>query len=96
MKDYFPTILHEFNHSFVNHVVEKYRSELQESGTIIFDKVKDEMNKQAYSNWKTMYDEALVKATVIKYMKDYNFDKKTIENELNEQLNISFFYRLMS
>lgn len=92
MKDYFPTILHEFNHSFVNHVVEKYRSELQESGTIIFDKVKDEMNKQAYGNWKTMYDEALVRATVIKYMKDHNFDKKTIKNELNEQLNSSFLW----
>ncbi|MFK7783223.1 DUF4932 domain-containing protein [Psychroserpens sp.] len=92
MKDYFPTILHEFNHSFVNHIVEKYRSELQESGTIIFDKVKDEMNKQAYGNWKTMYDEALVRAIVIKYMKDHNFDKKAIEIELNEQLSSSFLW----
>jgi len=90
--DYFPTLLHEFNHSFVNHLVEKYRSELQESGTIIFDKVKDEMNKQAYGNWKTMYDEALVRAAVIKYMKDHSYDKRTIENELNEQLSSSFLW----
>lgn len=92
IKDYFPTLLHEFNHSFVNHLVEKYRSELQESGTIIFDKVKDEMNRQAYGNWKTMFDEALVRSAVIKYMKDHNFDKKTIENELNEQLSSSFLW----
>ncbi|WP_394420260.1 DUF4932 domain-containing protein [Tenacibaculum mesophilum] len=92
VNDYFPTILHEFNHSFVNHIIEKHRSELQKSGTIIFDKVKDKMNKQAYGNWKTMYDEALVRATVIKYMKDHNYDKKTIENELNEQLNSGFLW----
>lgn len=90
--EYFPTLLHEFNHSFVNHLVEKYRSELQESGTIIFDKVKEEMNKQAYGNWKTMYDEALVRAAVIKYMKDHSYDKRTIENEMNEQLSSSFLW----
>ncbi|WCO01069.1 DUF4932 domain-containing protein [Psychroserpens ponticola] len=92
MKEYFPTILHEFNHSFINHLVEKYRSQLQESGTIIFNKVKDEMNKQAYGNWKTMYDEALVRATVIKYMKDHNYDRRSIEKELDEQLNSSFLW----
>ena len=92
IEEYFPTLLHEFNHSFVNHLVEKYRSDLQESGEIIFDKVKDEMNKQAYGNWKTMYDEALVRAAVIKYIKDHNYDKKTIENELNEQLSSSFLW----
>ncbi|MFD1552972.1 DUF4932 domain-containing protein [Putridiphycobacter roseus] len=92
IEEYFPTLLHEFNHSFVNHLVEKYHAELQESGTIIFEKVKDEMNKQAYGNWKTMYDEALVRASVIKYMKDHNYDKATIKNELNEQLSSSFLW----
>jgi hypothetical protein len=92
IEDYFPTILHEFNHSFINHVVEKHRSELEHSGTIIFDKIKEEMNKQAYGNWKTMYDEALVRATVIKYMKDHNYDKKTIVNEMKEQINSSFLW----
>ncbi|MCT4581150.1 MAG: DUF4932 domain-containing protein [Flavobacteriales bacterium] len=90
--EYFPTLLHEFNHSFVNHLVEIYRSELQKSGTIIFDKIKNEMNKQAYGNWKTMYDEALVRAAVVKYMKDHDYDKKTIENELDEQLISSFLW----
>ena len=92
IEDYFPTILHEFNHSFVNHLVEKYRSEFQKSGTILFDKVKDEMNQQAYGNWKTMLDESLVRAAVIKYMKDHDFDKKTIENEMKDQLNSSFLW----
>ncbi|MGB1004267.1 MAG: DUF4932 domain-containing protein [Salibacteraceae bacterium] len=92
MNEYFPTLLHEFNHSFVNHLVEKHRSDFQKSGLIIFEIVKEEMNKQAYGNWKTMYDEALVRSAVIKYMKDHNYDKKTIQNEINEQLNSSFLF----
>lgn len=92
VKSYFPTLLHEFNHSFVNDLVNNNRLKLKKSGKIIFDKVKDEMNRQAYGNWKTMYDEALVRAAVIKYMKDHNFDKQTINNELNEQLNNGFLW----
>jgi len=92
MDDYFPTLLHEFNHSFVNHIVENYHSELEGSGKIIFDKVKYEMNNQAYGGWKTMYAEALVRASVIKYLKDHNSDKKLIEIELNEQLDRGFLW----
>ena len=92
MKDYFPTILHEFNHSFVNHIVKKHHSELKESGEIIYNKVKNEMNKQAYGNWEIMYAEALVRSAVVTYMKDHNYDKKIIEKELNEQLNSSFLW----
>lgn len=92
MNDYFPTLLHEFNHSFVNHIVEKYHMELQESGKKIFDKVKDKMNNQAYRYWGTMYAEALVRASVIKYLKDHNSEKRLIENELNKQLDRGFLW----
>jgi hypothetical protein len=92
MEEYFPTILHEFNHSFVNHIVEKHQSELKESGEIIYNKVKKEMNDQAYGDWEIMYAESLVRAAVIKYMKDHDYDEKAIEKELNEQLNSSFLW----
>jgi len=92
MDDYFPTLLHEFNHSFVNHIVEKHHKELQESGKVIFEKVKYEMNNQAYGDWKTMYAEALVRASVIKYLYDHNSDKKSIETELNEQFDRGFLW----
>ena len=92
INNYFPTLLHEFNHSFVNQIVEKYHPELQKSGLIIFDKVKYEMNKLAYGDWKTMYAESLVRASVIKYLKDHNSDKKLIETELNEQIASGFLW----
>jgi len=84
-QDYFPTLLHEFNHSFVNHIVAKYENELKQSGEVIFSKREDIMKNQAYGNWLIMYDEAIVRAAVIKYMKDHRFDKSSINEELIEQ-----------
>jgi len=92
MDNYFPILLHEFNHSFVNHIVDKYYSELQESGKIIFDKVKNKMIYQAYINWENMYEEAVVRAAVIKYLKDHHYSKKIIKTELNKQLDRGFLW----
>lgn len=88
--NYFPTLLHEFNHSFVNHIVEEYHSELHKSGQIIFNQVQDKMNNQAYASWETMCSETLVRASVIKYLKDHNSNKELIEEELNHNLKNGF------
>nr|AIA99601.1 hypothetical protein [uncultured bacterium contig00103(2014)] len=89
---YFPTLLHEFNHSFVNHLIDKNESALKENGEKIFEKVKDKMSSQAYGNWKTMMYEALVRAAVIKYMKDHDFDQVTIARETGQQLMRGFIW----
>jgi hypothetical protein len=90
--EYLPILLHEFNHSFVNDIVEKYRADLEKSGKIIYDLLKDEMINIGYNNWKTMFDESIVRACVIKYLKDKNFDKKQIQKEINTQLNSGFVW----
>ncbi|MTI29487.1 DUF4932 domain-containing protein [Xanthovirga aplysinae] len=92
LNDYFPTLLHEFNHSFVNPVVEKYHEELSQSGPIIFDLLQGRMESQAYSNWKTMLVEAVVRASVIKYLKDHDYEKGFIQNELNDEINRGFLW----
>lgn len=90
--DYFPILLHEFNHSFVNHVVEKYHTELSKSGKTIFDVLKDKMESQAYGSWQTMYAEAVVRASVIKYLKDHNYPNEFIETKLNDEINRGFLW----
>lgn len=90
--DYFPTLLHEFNHSFVNHVVEKYHIKLSKSGKTIFGVLKDKMESQAYGTWQTMYAEALVRAGVIKYLKDHNYPNEFIETKLNDEINRGFLW----
>ena len=77
----FLSLLHEFNHSFVNYLTEKNKDEFRENGEKIFSFVKNQMTNQAYIRWETMLNEALVRASVIKYMKDHKFEHSII-NEL--------------
>lgn len=91
-ESYFPTMLHEFNHSFINHVVEKFHEQLEASGETIFPVVKKRMNRQAYQDWKTMYAESLVRAAVIKYLKDHDYPEDFIHAETAEQLERGFIW----
>lgn len=92
LNDYFPTLLHEFNHSFVNDLIEKNIKEFEKSGDKIYGVVGKQMENQAYGNYKTMLCEALVRASVIKYMKDHNFKKDEIDEEIQDQLNNGFLW----
>ena len=92
LNDYFPTLLHEFNHSFVNNLIENRIKEFENSGEKIYNVVGKQMENQAYGNYKTMLCEALVRASVIKYMKDHNFKKEEIDEEMQDQLNNGFLW----
>lgn len=50
------------------------------------------MRKQAYSEWKTMMNEALVRASVISYLKTHNADTLVAEQELKQQLARGFVW----
>lgn len=92
MNEYFLTLLHEFNHSFVNYLTDKNEDALKNSGEQLFAVVKEEMSSQAYGTWKTMMNEALVRASVIKYMKDHNFDKQETDSEIKRQVDRGFLW----
>jgi len=70
--DYLPLIVHEFNHSYVNSLLAKQEASFEESGKKIYKAEEYEMSRQqAYGNWQIMLDEALVRASVIKYFMDH-------------------------
>ena len=92
VEDYFPTLLHEFNHSFINHINAKQSDLLKECGEQLFPLVETEMRSQAYGNWLTMMNEALVRACVIKYMKDHNYADVAIQREIKSQIDRGFFW----
>jgi len=90
---FFQRILHEFNHSFVNPLIADNREAFRESGEKIFSVVKDDMAKQGYRAWEIVFMEALVRAAVIKYMKDHDFEQSEIANEIKAQKEeYSFFW----
>ena len=91
-EEYFPTLIHEFNHSFCNNLIIRNEEAFKNSGEIMFEKVKTEMAPQGYDNWRTVLMEALVRAAVIKYMKDHNFAENEIEAEINHQIERKFLW----
>lgn len=92
IKDYFPTLVHEFNHSFVNSEVEKFHDAFDVSGKIIYPVVQERMQSQAYGQWEIMYAEAVVRAAVIKYLSDHNYDSAFVALRLTEEINRGFLW----
>ena len=90
--DYLPTLIHELNHSFINYLldVEENRQAMEDTGKALMSTCQWAMSKQAYSNWKTVINESLVRASVICYMLDAKYDQKTIQAEMKEQLQRNF------
>lgn len=94
-REYLPTLIHEFNHSFINHYLDanKYPNfvkELEPAATDLFMSSRWSMAKQAYGDWKTMINESLVRAAVICYMLDKQYKPEEIKNELQEQMQRNF------
>lgn len=94
-KEYLPTLIHEFNHSFINHYLDEnqypaYVKELEPAAVDLFKSSQWSMSRQAYNNWKTMVNESLVRAAVICYMLDKAYKPEEIRNELLEQMQRNF------
>lgn len=60
-------VIHEYNHSFCNPLMEANYHAMQSKSEDIFKLVKEKMSAQAYGTSKTMNYEILVRACVIKY-----------------------------
>lgn len=80
-----PILIHEFNHSFINFDPETFRT----SGEQIYAAVGEQMARQAYGQWSIVLTEAMVRAAVIKYMKDHNFPAVEITKETAIQKHVA-------
>jgi len=87
-----PTIIHEFNHSFANKLVETNEKQFEKSGQLIFKEEEQLMRMQAYSEWKTMIMEALVRACVVSYLKANEVDTLLTQLQLGEEESRGFIW----
>ncbi len=78
-----PVIIHEFNHSFINYLVDDNPKPFQVSCEIIYKLVAEKMKRQAYGGWQTPLNESLVRAAVIRYL----FEHQGIEEANAEIIN---------
>jgi hypothetical protein len=90
--NYLPTLIHEFNHSFVNDLNTQFEEPLSLSGETIFNKQSLKMGRLAYGNWKTMFDEALVRAAVIIYQEQHNDDTVKIRHSIQTEQALGFIW----
>ena len=89
VRDVIQTLIHEFNHSYCNILIEKYWKTIEKNTKKIFKLVEEEMTNQYYGEPKTMMKETLVRTVTIKYITD-NMDKDSNIYIRNEESN-SFF-----
>lgn len=90
---YLPIIVHEFNHPFVNPLLAKHKETFEESGKALYKAVEYEMSRQqAYGDWQIMLNEALVRASVIKYFIDHSTSESEIQTMQNIELNKGFMW----
>jgi len=66
-KDVIGTIIHEYNHSFCNPLIDAYFKQMEDVAGKFYKEEKDVLQQQAYGTAKTMCYEILVRACVIKY-----------------------------
>jgi len=89
---YLPTLIHEFNHSFVNHLVEQHAKDFEQSGNVLFKTVGNMMSRQAYPRWDYMEKEALVRASVVRYLMQHNTDNQVSSDEIKSQIGNGFIW----
>jgi hypothetical protein len=90
--DYLPTLIHEFNHSYVNYLTHKYEKDFEGSGLKLYELIKAGMGNQHYTSWQTMMNEALVRASVIRYLLEHNPDGEAARNQLISDFSRGFFW----
>jgi hypothetical protein len=87
-----PTIIHEYNHSFINHLVYANEGQLKAAGEKIFPPVAKKMQALAYGSWQTMMLESLVRAAVVRYLFEHEAQPEAAYKELIRQRNIGFLW----
>ena len=90
--DYASTLIHEFNHSFVNPLYEAYADQLAPIGEKLLKQSFRAMNSQAYRNAATVINESVVRAAVIIYMQENGFTAEQIKAEMYAQIGCSFYW----
>jgi hypothetical protein len=90
--DYAATLIHEFNHSFVNPLYDANIDQLGTIGEKLLKRYYRGMSNQAYRNAATVINESIVRSAVIIYMQENGFSAEQIKAEMYEQIARDFLW----
>lgn len=87
-----PTLIHEFNHSFVNPLqdIEKNAKLLGNIPQRLLEQDYNIMAQQAYPDSKTVFNESVVRAATVIYMMENGFTADEMESELMSHVTCGF------
>ena len=90
--DYAPTLIHEFNHSFVNPLLNESSNIalLKEIGQNLLKLSPIGMLRQNYAQWNIVVNESVVRAAVIIYMLDNGFASEQVQHEMFDNVSRDF------
>jgi len=83
------TVIHEFCHSYVNPLVDKYEADLKKNGEKLFQSASQAMIDQHYGDWKTMMYETILRACVVRYVKTY-YNEETAQKLIDDDKSRNF------
>ncbi len=91
-KNEVPLLVHEFNHSFVNQLIDQNIKQFEPAGKILFKEVESLMREQKYTRWESMMYESLVRASTIMYLKKHEISKNYTERIIVWELSNGFLW----
>lgn len=87
--DYFEVLVHEYNHSFVNPLLENSSTNkklIQSAGEWLLKFSESAMIYSAYGNWSTVINESIVRAGVVLYLIDNGYSSSKIKAQLEYEI----------
>ena len=90
-RNFVPTIVHEFGHSFVNPLVDARFEDIRVAADAVHAEVAPAMRMQGYSVPRTMISESIVRASVARYVLDHD-GEAAAASELSYQRARSFLW----
>lgn len=92
---YLSYLIHEFNHSFVDHILEdntNIEAQFKKSGEVLLEQQRHEMKLEGYEDWHSLINESLVRASVVRYMIDHKNADQLVEEEILKQQKKGFLW----
>lgn len=86
------TIIHEFSHSFINHLFFANEKEFKTAGEKIFAPVKQKFRLIGYGNWESIIIESLVRAAVIRYRLEHEANPEAAFRQITTERNNGFIW----
>lgn len=91
---YLSYLIHEFNHSFIDHLLDNkiFKAGLESSGKILLQKEEKKLNAEGYDDWHSVINESLVRACVVRYMIDHQENDNAVQTEISKQIDKGFLW----